>query len=127
MRLAFTPAPDDPAVQAASYGPVVLAGLYGASYSATTSVPDSAFAPSTSSGAAVSPGAGAVRAAGATSDTGSTTGRLLPALDVGSVRRTDADPMTFEATVGAERVTLVPVARAQHKPYTVYWDTDRAL
>jgi hypothetical protein len=31
--------------------------------------------------------------------------------------------MTFEATADAQRITLVPVARAQHEHYTVYWQT----
>ena len=87
MRLAFTPAPDDPAVQAVSYGPVVLSGLDGA-------------------------------------DAGDGTGVAEPpVLDTASVRRTAANPMTFEATAGAGRITLVPVARAQHEHYTVYWQT----
>jgi DUF1680 family protein len=81
MRLALTPAPDDPAVQAVSYGPVVLSGRYGAASAES------------------------------------------PALDTASVRRTAANPMSFEATVGAERISLVPVARAQHEHYTVYWQT----
>jgi hypothetical protein len=31
--------------------------------------------------------------------------------------------MTFEGTADARQVTLVPVSRAQHTPYTVYWQT----
>jgi uncharacterized protein len=126
MRLAFTPAPDAPAVQAASYGPVVLAGLYGASYSPTTPVPGNASAPSTSSAAAATSATNAAPGTGAISDTGSMTDPRLPVLDAASVRRTDANPMTFQASVDTRRVTLVPVARAQHKPYTVYWNTDPA-
>ena len=45
----------------------------------------------------------------------------LPALDAASVRRATANPMTFEATADGRRTTLVPVARAQHEHYTVYW------
>ncbi len=44
-------------------------------------------------------------------------------LDTASVRRTTANPMTFEATADAQPITLIPVSRAQHKPYTVYWQT----
>ena len=29
--------------------------------------------------------------------------------------------MTFEATADDQPITMVPVARAQHVPYTVYW------
>jgi DUF1680 family protein len=84
MRLAFTAAPDAPAIQAVTYGPVVLSGLYGAAYATETA---------------------------------------LPVLETASVRRTAARPMTFEATADAQRITLVPVARAQHEHYTVYWQT----
>jgi hypothetical protein len=31
--------------------------------------------------------------------------------------------MTFEATADAQRITMIPVARAQHEHYTVYWRT----
>jgi uncharacterized protein len=93
MRLAFIPAPDDRAVQAVTYGPVVLSGIYGASYAAADADP----------GPAAAPG--------------------LPVLDATSVRRTAAQPMAFEATADAQRITMVPVARAQHENYTVYWQT----
>jgi DUF1680 family protein len=132
MRLSFTPAPDDAAVLAASYGPVVLAGLYGASYAATTPAPGNASAPSTASGAPSVPasagtapgrrsGPGLVPPSGGT---GASAGPLLPVLDPASVRRTAANPMAFEATADAQLISLVPVARAQHEPYTVYWQTD---
>ncbi|MGA8465088.1 MAG: glycoside hydrolase family 127 protein, partial [Trebonia sp.] len=51
MSLTFNPAPDNPAVQAVSYGPVVLSGLYGAGYAAAgpDSAPGTAAAPSTAS------------------------------------------------------------------------------
>jgi uncharacterized protein len=47
----------------------------------------------------------------------------LPVLDSASVRRTAAQPMTFEATADGKPITMVPVARAQHKHFTVYWRT----
>jgi len=31
----------------------------------------------------------------------------------------------FTATADARRVSMVPVARAQHQHYTVYWQTTR--
>jgi hypothetical protein len=31
--------------------------------------------------------------------------------------------MAFTATAGGRPVTLVPVARAAHEPFTVYWQT----
>jgi len=89
MRLAFAAAPDAPAIQAVTYGPVVLSGLYGTSYATETAATETA----------------------------------LPVLDTASVRRTAAQPMTFEATADAQRITLVPVARAQHEHFTVYWQT----
>ena len=82
MRLAFEPTPDRPSVQAVTYGPVVLSGVY-----------------------AANPGA------------------LTPALEVGSVQQTAAQPMTFGAVSAGKPVTLIPVNRAAHKYYTVYWQT----
>jgi DUF1680 family protein len=90
MRLALSPAPDDPAVQAVTYGPVVLSGRYAAAASASP--------------LALLPA-------------------RLPVLDAASVRRTVARPMTFEATADGQRITMIPVARAQHEHYTVYWRT----
>jgi uncharacterized protein len=124
MRLAFTPAPDDPAVQAASYGPVVLSGLYGASYTTPSPVAGITTAPSTSSApSTASPGPGNTAQGGVPGVTSDGPITPLPVLDPASVRRTVANPMTFEATADSQRITLVPVARAQHKPYTVYWQT----
>jgi hypothetical protein len=31
--------------------------------------------------------------------------------------------MTFEATADNHPITMIPVARAQHEHYTVYWQT----
>jgi hypothetical protein len=134
MSLEFNPAPDNPAVQAVSYGPVVLSGLYGAGYAAAGPAPGTAAAPSTNSppstaspASTASPPAGNAAGThapggvpGVTSDGQATP---LPVLDTTSVRRTTANPMTFEATADARRITLVPVSRAQHKAYTVYWQT----
>lgn len=117
MRLTFTPAPDDPSVRAVSYGPVVLAGLYGASYTAKPPVARGGSAPGTSS-------APSTPSPAANSPTGVPP---LPSLDAASVRRTAANPMAFEATADAQRITLVPVARAQHERFTVYWQTTTAL
>jgi hypothetical protein len=115
MRLTFTPAPDDPAVQAVTYGPVVLSGLYGASYAGGAG----------NSAPAVGPAPGRSSDQRAALGLSSVDGRSpsLPALDVTSIRRTAAQPMTFEATADAQPVTMVPVARAQHEHYTVYWRT----
>jgi DUF1680 family protein len=81
-RLAFEPTPDFPAVQALTYGPVVLSGAFPAD-----------------------PGA------------------LTPVLDVGSVQQTATQPMTFGAIADGKPVTLIPVSRAAHEYYTVYWQT----
>ncbi len=80
MRLAFEPTPDHPAVQAVTYGPVVLTGVYGAD-----------------------------------------PGTLTPALEVASVQRTAARPMTFGAISDGRPVKLIPVSRAAHEYYTAYW------
>jgi DUF1680 family protein len=52
-------------------------------------------------------------------------GDLTPVLDTASVRRTAARPMAFEAASQSHRkpVRLIPVARAAHEYYTVYWQT----
>jgi len=94
MTLAFTQAPDDPAVVAASYGPVVLSGLTGTRSAASGGDPANA------------------------SDQPPAT---LPTLNPASVRRVTAQPMTFTGVADDTPVTLIPVARAQHEPYTVYW------
>jgi DUF1680 family protein len=39
MRLTFSPAPDQPSVQAVTYGPVVLSGAYGTDASVTPPAP----------------------------------------------------------------------------------------
>ena len=82
MELAVEPTPDHPAVQALTYGPVVLSGVYRAD-----------------------PGA------------------LTPTLEVSSVQQTATQPMTFGAVSGGKPVTLVPVSRAAHEYYTVYYQT----
>ena len=82
MALAAEPTPDYPAVQALTYGPVVLAGVY-------------------------------------TRDPGNST----PQLDPESVRQTATRPMAFEAVSGRRPVTLIPVGRAAHEYYSVYWRT----
>jgi hypothetical protein len=86
MRLAFEPTPDDPAVQAVTYGPVVLSGVYGTN-----------------------------------------PGHSTPRLEVASVRRTATQPMAFEAAANSkatsEPIRLIPVSRAAHEYYTVYFQT----
>ena len=59
MRLATTAAPDDPAVTAVTYGPVVLSGLYGASYA--TADATATAAPASSAAATAAPSSGADR------------------------------------------------------------------
>jgi hypothetical protein len=53
-------------------------------------------------------------------------GELTPVLDTASVHRTAARPMAFEAAAPArgQPVRLIPVARAAHEYYTVYWQTE---
>jgi DUF1680 family protein len=103
MSLTFSATPDQPSVQAASYGPVVLSGLYGASYAAASS--------------------GDANPAGGTGSENAEVITPLPVLDTASVRRTAAQSMTFEATADGAPITMVPVARAQHEHFTVYWNT----
>jgi uncharacterized protein len=119
MRLAYHRAPDAPSVQALSYGPVVLAGRgVGAAYAAAEAATDA------SNDAAILSGIRHPAAARAAP-------RLpaLPRLDASSVRRTAANstggaqPVAFTATADGHPVTLVPVARTKHEPFTVYWQT----
>ena len=80
MQLAVEPTPDHPAVQALTYGPVVLSGVQ-------------------------------------RRDPGS----LTPRLEMASIRRTAAQPMTFEGVVNHEPITLLPIARVAHEYYTTYF------
>jgi uncharacterized protein len=84
MQLAFEPTPDHLSIQALTYGPVVLSGVYPTS-----------------------------------------PGYLTPSLDPASVQRTAARPMTFEAApkTNGHPLKLIPVSRAAHEYYTVYWQT----
>lgn len=53
-------------------------------------------------------------------------GSLTPTLETASVSRTTARPMTFEAaspTRQGQPIRLIPVSRAAHEYYTVYWQT----
>jgi hypothetical protein len=102
-------------VQAASYGPVVLAGRgVGAAYAspdaATDAVNDATLLD-------------IVKHPAQAEDAAAPRAPALPLLDTASVRRVAAAPMTFAATAGGRPVTLVPVARARHEPFTVYWRT----
>jgi DUF1680 family protein len=80
MQLTVEPTPDHPAVQALTYGPVVLSGVHGGD-----------------------------------------PGLLTPQLDMASVRRTAAQPMTFEGVVDRKPVTLLPIGRVAHEYYTTYF------
>ena len=80
MELAVEPTPDHPAVQALTYGPVVLSAV-----------------------------------------SGSDPGSLTPQLEMASIRRTAAQPMTFEGVAGRKPVKLIPIARAAHEYYTTYF------
>jgi DUF1680 family protein len=48
-------------------------------------------------------------------------GTPTPALEVASVQRTAAQPMTFGAISDGKPVKLIPVSRAAHEYYTAYW------
>ena len=50
-------------------------------------------------------------------------GALTPALEVSSVQQTAIEPMTFTGVSGGKPVTLIPVSRAAHEYYSVYWQT----
>jgi hypothetical protein len=115
MRLAFSVAPDAPSVRAVSYGPVVLAGAGVGAADAAADAATDAFDDAAIVNAIRHPAAADA----------APRPPLLPVLDTASVRRTAARPMAFTATADGQPVTLVPVARAQHEPYTVYWQTSQ--
>jgi hypothetical protein len=52
---------------------------------------------------------------------GTDPGLLTPQLDMASVRRTAAQPMTFEGVVNRKPVTLLPIGRVAHEYYTTYF------
>jgi DUF1680 family protein len=52
---------------------------------------------------------------------GSNPGMLTPQLDMASIHRTAAQPMTFQAVAARKPVTLIPIARAAHEYYTTYF------
>jgi len=52
---------------------------------------------------------------------GTDPGPLTPQLDMASVRRTAAQPMTFEGVVNRKPVTLLPIGRVAHEYYTTYF------
>jgi hypothetical protein len=81
MQLAVEPTPDHPAVQALTYGPVVLSAVHG-----------------------------------------SDPGLLTPQLEMASIRRTAAQPMTFEGVSNHKPVTLLPITRVAHEYYTTYFE-----
>ena len=96
MTLAFSQAPDLSTVVAASYGPVVLAGLTG--------------------------NRSASGGGGDPADEDDQSPPTLPSIEPASVRRVSAQPMTFQGTTAdGNPITLLPVARVSHEPYTVYW------
>jgi len=45
----------------------------------------------------------------------------MPALDTATITMTTQRPLTFRAQADSQPVTLLPVARAHHQHYTVYW------
>jgi hypothetical protein len=52
---------------------------------------------------------------------GSDPGLLTPQLEMASIRRTVAQPMTFEGVSNHKPVTLLPIARVAHEYYTTYF------
>ncbi len=52
---------------------------------------------------------------------GSDPGSLTPQLEMASIHRTAAQPMTFEAVADRKPVKMIPIARAAHEYYTTYW------
>ncbi len=47
----------------------------------------------------------------------------MPRLDIATIAMANRRPLTFSAQADGQPVTLIPVARAHHQHYSVYWDT----
>ena len=137
MELAVEPTPDHPAVQALIYGPVVLSGklldsLPGAGPSSwialrrrwqtgdlleVTLPMQLAVEPTPDHPAVQALIYGPVVLSGVY---GSDPGSLTPQLEMASIHRTAAQPMTFEGVADRKPVKLIPIARAAHEYYTTY-------
>jgi hypothetical protein len=50
-------------------------------------------------------------------------GPVTPRLKVTEVGRTAAQPMAFGASANGKPVRMIPVSRAAHEYYTVYFET----
>jgi hypothetical protein len=48
-------------------------------------------------------------------------GPLTPPLQLTSLQRAAGQPLAFDAVAGGQPVRLLPVSRAAHEYYTVYW------
>jgi hypothetical protein len=48
-------------------------------------------------------------------------GWLTPQLEMGSISRTSAPQLTFQAVANRQPVKLLPIARAAHEYYTTYF------
>jgi hypothetical protein len=48
-------------------------------------------------------------------------GPLTPQLQLTSLQRAAGRPLAFDAVSGRQPVRLIPVSRAAHEYYTVYW------
>ncbi len=104
MRISLNPTPDNPAVQAVTYGPVVLSGAYGDR--AATAMPrlDTESLALTSRDPLTF---------GATTSSATTTHR----------RTTRGRTIRGGTTTVHDPVTLLPISRMQHQYYNVYWIT----
>ena len=101
MRLSLDPTPDDPAVQAVTYGPVVLSGAYGPR--AATAMPR------------LDTESLALTSQEPLKFSASTLGAGTPG--------PRARGRTTRGAAAREPVTLLPIARTQHQHYNVYWLT----
>jgi DUF1680 family protein len=48
-------------------------------------------------------------------------GPLTPELQLASVQRTGAQPMTFQAVADRRPIRMIPISRVTHEYYTTYW------
>ena len=105
MKVHVAPMPDDETVQAAMYGPLVLAGLF---ETVTREMAYSGYGPKSGT---------EIKVPDIVAE---------PAHPTAWMERNPKLPLTFEAVGQAQAITLVPLNKVIHERYAVYWKVKSA-
>ena len=105
MKVHVAPMPDDETVQAAMYGPLVLAGRF---ETVTREMAYSGYGPKSGT---------EIKVPDIVAE---------PAHPTAWMERNPKLPLTFEAVGQAQPITLVPLNKVIHERYTVYWKVKSA-